>query len=141
MSIWHVEPRLKRLNDMCANTLVHNLGIEFTAFDEQSLTGTMPVDTRTLQPFGVVHGGAYVALAETLGSAAAALCVPPTHIALGLEINANHVRSASEGIITGTARPLHIGNSTQVWEIRMENEQGQLCSIARHTVAVKPKRG
>ncbi len=140
MAIWHTEPNIQRLNAMCAETLVHTLGIEFTEYSHDSLCGTMPVDKRTVQPFGVVHGGAYVALAETLGSAAAALCVSRDHIALGLEINANHVRSADSGMIFGTATPLHIGNSTQVWQVRMIDDQNRLCSIARHTVAVRQKR-
>ena len=99
----------------------------------------MPVDARTRQPYGLLHGGASVALAETLGSMAGGLCVDNAREAVvGLEINANHLRAAREGIVTGTARALHVGRSTQVWEIRIENEAGKLVCVSRITLAVVP---
>jgi len=101
----------------------------------------MPVDARTLQPYGLLHGGASVSLAETLGSAAAMLCVDPEkEVAVGLDINANHLRAATRGLVTGTARPIHVGRTTQVWEIRVEDEQQRLICIARLTVAVVPRQ-
>ncbi len=97
----------------------------------------MPVDARTMQPYGLLHGGASVALAETLGSVAANLCLDPaTHMAVGLEINANHLRAVRSGSVTGTARPLHIGRQTQVWEIRIADERGRAVCVSRLTLAV-----
>ncbi|MGH8213353.1 MAG: hotdog fold thioesterase [Rhodanobacteraceae bacterium] len=116
------------------------IGIRITEIGEDFLRGTMPVDARTHQPYGILHGGASVALAETLGSTAAMLCCENGFAAVGLEINANHLHAVRSGIVTGTARPLHIGRSTQVWEIRIENEAGQLTCISRLTMAVVPKR-
>jgi 1,4-dihydroxy-2-naphthoyl-CoA hydrolase len=101
----------------------------------------MPVDARTKQPFGLLHGGASVALAESLGSLAGTMCLDAAkEMAVGLDINANHVRAVTEGVVTGTARPLHIGRSTQVWEIRIEDEQGRLVCISRLTLAVVPRQ-
>jgi 1,4-dihydroxy-2-naphthoyl-CoA hydrolase len=121
--------------------LVETLGIEFTEAGEDFLRGRMPVDARTLQPHGLLHGGASVALAETLGSAAANFCVDAkTSIAVGLEISANHVRAMTHGWVIGTARALHIGRTTQVWDIRIEDEDGRLVCVSRLTVAVVPKR-
>lgn len=115
-----------------------HIDLRITEIGEDFLRGTLPVDDRTRQPYGLLHGGASCVLAEELGSVAATLCIEPgTAIAVGLEINANHIRSVTEGIVTGTARPLHIGGSTQVWEIRIEDEQQRLVCISRLTVAVK----
>jgi len=128
---------LKELNQFNRNTLVEHLGIIYTAFGEDWLQGTMPVDNRTHQPYGLLHGGASVVLAETLGSMAGNLCVnPDTHMCVGLEINANHLRSVRSGIVTGTARALHIGRSTHVWQIQIENESGKQVCISRLTLAV-----
>ena len=102
--------------------------------------GTMPVDARTRQPFGLLHGGASVALAESLGSLAGNLCLDAAEMAVGLDINANHVRAVSAGLVTGTARPLHLGRNTQVWEIRIEDAAGHLVCIARLTLAVVPRK-
>jgi len=121
------------------NTLGERIGIRITEIGADYLRGTLPVDARTRQPMGRLHGGASCALAEELGSIAANLCLEPGRaFAVGLEINANHVRAAYEGVVTGTARPLHLGRSTQVWEIRIENEAGQLVCVSRLTVAVVP---
>jgi 1,4-dihydroxy-2-naphthoyl-CoA hydrolase len=115
------------------------LGIRITAVGEDWLRGTMPVDARTHQPYGLLHGGASVALAETLGSTAAMLTLDPAQFrAVGLEINANHVRGVREGIVTGTAKALHLGRSTQVWEIRIEDERQKLVCVSRITMAVVP---
>jgi 1,4-dihydroxy-2-naphthoyl-CoA hydrolase len=101
----------------------------------------MPVDARTKQPFGLLHGGASVALAESLGSLAGTMCLDATkEMAVGLDINANHVRAITQGVVTGTARPLHLGRSTQVWEIRIEDERGKLVCISRLTLAVVPRQ-
>jgi 1,4-dihydroxy-2-naphthoyl-CoA hydrolase len=141
MAIWKQAPDLERLNAWSENTLMQVLGIRFTAIGEDWLAGTMPVDARTHQPFGLLHGGASVALAETLGSSAALLTLDPAQeVAVGLDINANHVRGVRSGIVTGTARALHLGRSTQVWEIRIENEEGALVCISRLTMAVVPRR-
>ena len=128
-------PDLATLNASAAGTLSEALGIEFTEIGEDFVRGRMPVDARTRQPFGLLHGGASVALAETLGSTAGNLCLESGR-AVGLEINANHLRAATHGHVTGTARPLHIGRSTQVWEIRIEDDAGQATCVSRLTLAV-----
>jgi len=129
------------LNADAANTLVEHLGIEVLEVGVDFVRGRMPVDHRTHQPFGLLHGGASVALAETLGSMAGNLCLDPsTHRAVGLEINANHLRAVTHGWVTGTATAVHIGRSTQVWDIRIENEAGQATCVSRLTLAVVPRR-
>ncbi len=126
---------------MGKNTMVEHLGIVFTNIQKDSLTATMPVDKRTLQPYGLLHGGASVALAETLGSVAAHLSVDSDrYLTVGLEINANHIKSARSGIVTGTARPIHIGRSTHVWSIDIVNEAGQLVCTSRITMAIIAKK-
>lgn len=128
---------LQLVNELSRNTLIDHLGIVFTAAGDDWLQATMPVDARTKQPYGLLHGGASVVLAETLGSSAGNLCVDPTQqVCVGLEINANHLRAARSGVVTGTARPLHIGRTTQVWEIRIEDEAGKPVCISRLTLAV-----
>src|SRR5574338_427426 len=113
-----------------ARGLADALGIDIIELTPSRVVATMPVDDRTRQPFGILHGGASVALAETLGSTAAMLCCEDGRATVGLEINANHVRAVREGIVTGIARPIHLGRSTQVWEIRIESEAGELTCIA-----------
>ena len=132
-------PELAALNARNKANAVGNLGIEFIEQGEDFLRGTMPVDHRTLQPYGLLHGGASVLLAETLGSMAANMCVddPATGQAVGIEINANHLRAVTEGLVTGTARPIHLGRATQVWEIRIEDEQGRAVCVSRLTLAMK----
>lgn len=124
------------LNALVANTAMEVLGIRFTELGADYVRATMPVDARTHQPYGLLHGGASVLLAETLGSSAGGLSVPEGKGVVGIEINANHVRGVREGLVTGTARPLHLGGSTQVWEIRIEDEQGRLVCVSRLTLAV-----
>jgi 1,4-dihydroxy-2-naphthoyl-CoA hydrolase len=141
MGLWKQQATLELVNGWSPNTMIAMLGIRITDIGDDYLRGTMPVDERTHQPYGLLHGGASVTLAETLGSAAAMLCVDPdTERAVGLDINANHVRGVTKGIVTGTARPIHIGRTTQVWEIRIEDEQQRLVCIARLTVAIVPRQ-
>lgn len=121
-------------------TLASHLGIEFIELGPDYLRGRMPVDDRTRQPYGILHGGASVALAETLGSTAAALVIDPDRYrVVGQEINANHVRAVQDGYVVGTTRPLHIGRRSQVWDIRVLNEQEQLVCVSRITMAVLEK--
>ena len=142
MSIWFSEPSIERVNAIGKGTLVEHLGIEVTAIGDDFLKARMPVDQRTVQPFGLLHGGASVALAETLGSIAALLCVNQAEkVCVGLEINANHVRSARSGSVTGTARPVHIGGTTQVWQTDIVDEQARLVCVSRMTLAVLDRKG
>ncbi|KQR08131.1 MULTISPECIES: hotdog fold thioesterase [Xanthomonas] len=125
------------LNASSRNTLIEHLGIVFTEAGDDWLRATMPVDTRTKQPFGLLHGGASVVLAETLGSSAGNLCVEmTTQMCVGLEINANHLRASTEGLVTGTARAVHVGRSTHVWDIVIENPAGKRVCVSRLTLAV-----
>ena len=141
MSLWKQTTDLTRINAWNAGSLVEHLGMRVTDIGDDYIRGTMPVDARTKQPFGLLHGGASVAMAESLGSLAGNLCLDAEReMAVGLDINANHVRAVTEGTVTGTARPLHVGRSTQVWEIRIEDERGRLVCISRLTVAVVPRQ-
>jgi len=137
--MWRSLRTLDELNAI-SGTLSSHLGIKFTEIGTDFVRGTMPVDPRTQQPYGLLHGGASVALAETLGSTAAAMSVDPEYQVVGQEINANHVRGARSGLVTGTAKAAHIGGRTQVWMIDVLNEAGKLVCISRLTVAVI-KRG
>ncbi|HLU17282.1 MAG TPA: hotdog fold thioesterase [Edaphocola sp.] len=139
--IWYNKSiSLEGLNLMSKNTLGEHLNIEFVAIGDDYLKATMPVNATTHQPFGLLHGGASAALAETVGSVAAWLCInPEKQNCVGLEINCNHVRGKRDGIVTATARPLHIGGSTHVWEIRIEDESQNLICISRLTMAVIKK--
>lgn len=137
MSIWTVTPDLEHMTEASKNTAVSHMGIEYLEIGDDYVTGRMPVDPRTVQPFGILHGGASVLLAETLGSMAANCCLRDKNtVAVGLDINANHIRPVTGGWVYATARPQHIGGTTQVWEIRLENEQGKLTCISRLTMAV-----
>jgi 1,4-dihydroxy-2-naphthoyl-CoA hydrolase len=128
---------LEALNKLSVNTMVTHLGIEFTAIGDDFIEARMPVDHRTHQPLGLLHGGASVALAETLGSVAATCCVDMAkQYCVGLEINANHVKGVREGYVTGVTKPIHVGKKTQVWEIRISNDQRELVCISRITMAV-----
>lgn len=141
MSIWAHAIDLDRINASRRNTLVEHLDMRVTEVGDDWLRGTMPVDHRTHQPFGLLHGGASVALAETLGSLAANLTLDNAReMAVGLDINANHVRAVTAGLVTGTARVLHRGRTTQVWEIRIEDAEGRLVCISRLTMAVVPRK-
>lgn len=129
-------PAPAELDALSAGTAIERLGIAFTEVGDDFLRATMPVDARTIQPYGLLHGGASVLLAETLGSSAGNLCVPEGARVVGIEINANHLRAVTGGYVTGTARPLHVGRSTQVWEIRIEDGEGRLACVSRLTLAV-----
>lgn len=131
-------PDLSALNAQLAGTAGASLGIRITEQGEDFLRGTMPVDERTRQPFGLLHGGSSVLLAETLASLAGYLCLDPDsgQQAAGIEINANHLRAVTEGEVTGTARPVHLGKATQVWEVRIEDARGRLVCLSRMTAAV-----
>ena len=135
---WPAEVSLELLNARSRGTLMEALGIRFTELGEGVLRATMQVDARTHQPYGLLHGGASVALAETLGSSAGMLMAGGNAV-VGLEINANHLRAVRSGIVTGTARPIHVGRSTQVWEIRIEDEAGKPVCISRITLSVLPQ--
>ena len=137
MTIWKSPRSVDELNASSTGTLVKHLGIEFTEIGDDFIRGTMPVDERTRQPYGLLHGGASVALAETLGSTGATMCVDTNEfLCLGQEINANHVRGSRSGYVTGTARPVHVGGRTQVWIIEIVNEVGNLVCTSRLTIAI-----
>ncbi|MGH8323911.1 MAG: hotdog fold thioesterase [Steroidobacteraceae bacterium] len=141
MRLWKLPTDLARINAWSANTMMETLDIRISAIGNDWLQGTMPVDHRTHQPYGLLHGGASVVLAETLGSTAAMLTLDPEkELAVGLDINANHIRGVRSGTVTGTARMLHLGRSTQVWEIRIESDEGALVCISRITMAVVAAR-
>lgn len=141
MSIWKWQPDLETVQKLSAKAMGGHIGLKITEIGDDFVRGTLPIDHRTVQPWGRLHGGASVVLAEELGSTAANLCLDPREaFAVGLDINANHLRGVTSGQVTGTARPVHIGRTTQVWEIRIEDEQGQLCCISRLTMAVVPQR-
>lgn len=137
MSIWFRDVTLDDLLSHCRNTLVEHLGMRLTEIGPDYLRGTLPVDRRTHQTMGILHGGASAALAETLGSIAGNLCVDTTRfVCVGQEINANHVRPIASGEVTGTARPIHIGRRTQVWQIEIRDPRERLVCISRLTLAV-----
>jgi len=137
MTIWKSVRTVEELNSGRAGSLVEHLGIEFTEISDDFIRGTMPVDGRTRQPYGLLHGGASVALAETLGSMGATMCVDTEEFqCVGQEINANHVRAARSGRVTGTARPVHLGGRSQVWVIEVVNDAGNLVCTSRLTIAI-----
>ncbi|ASR43251.1 thioesterase [Xanthomonas citri pv. mangiferaeindicae] len=130
---------VEQLNALSANTAIATLGIVFTEIGPDYVRATMPVDARTHQPYGLLHGGASALLAETIGSTAGGLAAPEGCGVVGIEINANHLRGVRSGTVTGTARALHVGRSTQVWDIRIEDAGGRLVCASRLTLAVIPK--
>ena len=137
MTIWKSPRSVEELNSGSVGTLVEHLGIRFTEISDDFIRGTMPVDARTRQPYGLLHGGASVALAETLGSMGATMCVDAKeYLCVGQEINANHVRAARTGLVTGTARPVHLGGRTHVWTIEIQNDAGKLVCTSRLTIAI-----
>ncbi len=140
MSIWfNNELTIEQLNALNMNNMAQHIGIVWSQLGDDFLQATMPVDERTKQPFGLLHGGASCVLAETMGSVASALVVDRAKFyCVGLEINANHVRSAREGLVTGIVKPLHIGRQTHVWDIKIYDNQEKLVCISRLTVAVLP---
>lgn len=141
-SIWHEPLTLETLNQRGTNTMVEFLDISFIEIGDNYLKATMPVNAKTKQPLGILHGGANVVLAETLASVAANIVLNnKTHYAVGLDINANHIRPVSEGLVTGITRPLHIGRTTQVWLIDIFNPEGKLSCTSRMTAAVIERKG
>lgn len=140
-SIWTTPPHPEELNQRAKNTLSDHLGIDFISFGEDTLVATMQIDERTLQPMGIMHGGASSALAETVASAAANYCVDQkTFVCVGLELNTNHIRAVRSGKITATAKPFHLGRTTQVWEILIHNDEKQLVCVSRLTLSVLAKK-
>ena len=136
-AIWQQPLSVEGLNQFGRGSMGEHLGIVFVEVGPDFLRATMPVDARTKQPFGLLHGGASVALAETLGSVAAYCCVDAdAKVCVGLEVNANHVRAVREGHVTGTVRPVHLGRGTHVWQIHIHDEAGRLACLSRITMAV-----
>ncbi|GAB3097580.1 hotdog fold thioesterase [Aestuariicella hydrocarbonica] len=136
-SIWLHEPNLEELNSYNDKTIHGVLGIEITEIGPDYMRGTLPAKTETFQPMGLIHGGANVVLAESLGSIASNLIVDQTQFyCVGQEVNANHIRGVREGVVTGTAHLLHAGRTSHVWEIKIENEAGKLTCVSRLTMAV-----
>ena len=136
MSIWKRSTTLDDIQQHSSNTLVEHLDIRFTEIGDDFLRASMPVEQRTHQPMGILHGGASVVLAETLGSVAANLAAEPGHACVGLDINANHLSAIRTGLVYGEARPIHIGRSTQVWNIDIKDENGSAICVSRLTMAV-----
>jgi 1,4-dihydroxy-2-naphthoyl-CoA hydrolase len=134
--IWIKKPAIEKLQEFSRSTMVQHLGVEFTAVGDDFLEARMPVDNRTLQPFGLLHGGASATLAETLGSIGSYHCIEESRICVGLEINANHIRAARKGWVTGRAAPLHLGRTTHVWEIKISDDEGNLTCISRLTMMI-----
>jgi uncharacterized protein (TIGR00369 family) len=137
-AIWKRPVSVEWLTEIHVDTAVAHLGIEFLEVGDDFIRARAPVDARTKQPMGILHGGVSVLLAEMLGSCGAACASPPGHRSVGVEVNANHIRSVSEGWVTGIGRPLHVGRSTQVWQIEMTNDKGQLTCVSRITMAILP---
>ncbi len=140
MRVWQQAVTVAELTRISQDTAVSHLGIEFLEVGDDFIRARVPVDARTRQPFGLLHGGVSVVLAETLGSVAANYACAQGHKAVGLDINANHLRSATSGWVTGTTRPVHIGRATQVWQIDMVNDAGELTCASRITMAVLAPR-
>lgn len=139
-SIWHHHPNIDVINNSInSGTICEQLGIVVTEVGDDFIKGTMPADARTFQPFGVVHGGANVVLAESLGSIGGAHVIDISQAkCLGQEVSATHLRPVSSGLVTGTARPVHLGRRSQVWEIRLEDDRGKLTCISKLTLAIVP---
>ena len=134
--IWQKNFTLENLNQLCSNSAVNHLGIEISAFGEDWIEATMPVDHRTTQPFGLLHGGISVALAETIGSLAGYLAIEENKIAVGLDINAHHLRSVKQGIVTAKATPISLNRNIHVWQIDIRDEQDKLCCVSRLTLSI-----
>ena len=140
MAIWTRPFSIQELTDIHKDTAPAHLGMEFLEVGEDFIRARVPVDSRTRQPYGLLHGGVSVVLAETLGSCGAIYCAPPGHRVVGLDINANHIRAAKSGWVTGRTTPVHVGRSTQVWAIEMHNDAGELTCVSRITMAVLAAR-
>ena len=141
IAIWQQPVSVQSLTEIHVNTAVAHLGIEFLEVGDDFISARVPVDTRSRQPYGILHGGVSVVLAETLGSCGAAFASPVGYRAVGLDINANHIRSVTDGWVTGIARPIHIGRTTNVWQIEMSNGAGQLTCVSRITMAILAPNG
>jgi 1,4-dihydroxy-2-naphthoyl-CoA hydrolase len=139
-AIWTRPISCEILHQLHEGTAVRQLGIEFTEVGDDFIAARVPVDARTKQPYGLLHGGVSVVLAETLGSCGAAFTCPEGHRAVGLDINANHLKGATQGWVTGVTRPVHIGRSTQVWHIDLRNDAGELTCVSRITMSVLAPR-
>ena len=140
MRIWKKPISIELLTSSHVGTAVAHLGMEFVQVGDDFIIGRIPVDHRTRQPYGLLHGGVSVVLAETLGSCGAAYASPPDYRAVGLDINANHIKGATSGWVTGVTRPVHIGRTTQVWQIDLSNEAGETTCVSRITMAVLAPR-
>ncbi|HCW08221.1 MAG TPA: esterase [Cytophagales bacterium] len=141
MPIFKADITVEALNKMSVNSMLEHLGIVFTKVSDGTIEAQMPVDHRTHQPMGLLHGGASVALAETLGSVAAMCCIDSsTQFCVGLDINANHIKSVRHGLVTGKVSPIHIGKKTHVWEIKIFTEQEELVCVSRITMAILDKK-
>lgn len=136
MALWQRPTSIDILTAVSRGTAVEHLGIEFLEVGEDFIKARVPVDARTLQPHGILHGGVAVLLAETLGSCAATACLPEGVGCVGMEINANHLKAVASGWVTGVARPVHLGRTTQVWQIELRNDAGALTCVSRLTMAV-----
>ncbi len=136
MAIWKKQLNIESLNSSRKNTLVETLGIKISKIGDDYLCATMPVDHRTHQPMGIMHGGASVSLAETVGSIASFMCVDDEHYCVGLDINANHLKAVRSGLVYATARPIHLGRSTHVWDIQIKDEKEKAVCVSRLTMAV-----
>jgi 1,4-dihydroxy-2-naphthoyl-CoA hydrolase len=136
MAIWKRPATLEQLNDLCKGTMCEHVGMVITEIGDDYIKATLPVDERTRQHMGIIHGGASVVLAETIGSIGSGLCCPDDHYIVGLDINANHVRAGKPPYVTGIARPLHLGSTTMVWDIRIYNTDDKLVCVSRLTCAV-----
>ena len=140
MRLWKSPLTVEILNAIHVDTAATHLGIEFLEVGDDFIRARVPVDARTRQPLGLLRGGVSVLLAETLGSCGAAFAAPPGHRAVGLDINANHIRSATAGWVTGTSRPVHVGRTTQVWQVELTNDAGDLTCVSRITMAILAPR-
>jgi uncharacterized protein (TIGR00369 family) len=140
MRVWQKPISVAELTAMHVATAVAHLGMEFLEVGDDFIRARVPVDTRTRQPYGLLHGGVSVVLAETLGSCGAAYATPEGHRAVGLDINANHIKGVTSGWVTGVTRPVHMGRTTHVWQIDMHNEAGELTCVSRITMAVLAPR-
>lgn len=139
-SIWRNRPTVDELNESFIKNMGEFIDLKFTDIQDDCLVGTMPVNEKTRQPYGILHGGASVVLAESLGSIASNLIVPENMMGVGLEVNANHLRPVRDGLVTGYCRPIHLGSKTHVWDIKIYEKHGKLNCISRLTVAIVPKQ-
>ncbi len=141
MSIWFKEYKIEDLNGLNKNTMGENLGIEFLSITEDSVVAKMPVDSRTVQPFRILHGGASAALAETLGSVASMMCVDvEKNLPVGIELNISHLRPETKGFVTGTCKPIRVGKTVHVWQIEIRNEQEKLVATSKLTTMVVDRK-